>query len=113
VAELMGNLPGTNKGDKIVFKEPLPNGIREKMLWQKIMSIPVIAIFFTDNFRKKLRITKPNPMVAITSNKKLLKCKSKKIPKFTNVNSSIISQIPLDKRNFREVVISFLFLKER
>ena len=73
----------------------------------------MIPIVLTEIFSIRLSITNPKPIVAITSKRKLLKCMSKNIPKFTRLNSKMISHIPLDKRNRLLAATSFLFLKER
>jgi len=102
-----------NRGVNIVFIiELFARGINENSSWQKIMASPIIPVVFTGTFNIRLSIRNPNPIAAITSKIKVWKPRSKKIPKFTKVNSSNMSQSPRFARNSL-LSDGVLFLLER
>jgi hypothetical protein len=78
-----------------------------------MMDSPMIRIVFVEKFNNKLRAINPTPIVAITSNRKTLKCGSNHTPKLTSVNSKTINHMPRVIRNFLVDAIFLSRLKER
>jgi hypothetical protein len=74
--------------------------------------MPIMPMVFEESLSNKPRIINPKPIAAITSKRKMLKCISNHTPKFTNVNSKIISQIPLVSKNLLLSFTLFLLVKE-